>query len=450
VPVLPSAHSDDQSSAGSGSGFSEQFNGLTDSLPASRSKSSSGNGSTNGKSQQKKNTDNDAAPLALAGMPGVPAQTRPIVLQLPTEGSETPAETPVTNKKIAARMSTPCVCTKDPEPAPAFPGTPALDLMPGAKIALAALPTLTSANPANTTSPARPAQPAIAVNAAPAPAGGVTPVMPQATNTGDKDSRGEAGPSTAEAAARTAPSKTEAPQLEDMAFAARVSSPASAQQLSSQMAASAATSASTKKPVVPEAPATAAQPHPELLSQAASTAFQKNSELTTASLNVKAPAAPVAAASLEPAQFTTAAKPATALKDLTMQLAQPGTEKVDIRVVQQAGEVRVAVHTGDSDLAHGLRQGLSDLVGRLEENGYRAEAWRPVSVAPPVGAAAETNHTSGQSRNSDSQQQQSGGSPQDGGRRNQNQSNQPRWVEELESSMPAGGEFAGESHGLVN
>ena len=71
-------------------------------------------------------------------------------------------------------------------------------------------------------------------------------------------------------------------------------------------------------------------------------------------------------------------KPATVpLKDISLQVAQPGAQKVEVRVVQQSGELRVAVRTGDSDLAHGLQQGLSDLVGRLQENGFRAEAWRP-------------------------------------------------------------------------
>jgi hypothetical protein len=122
---------------------------------------------------------------------------------------------------------------------------------------------------------------------------------------------------------------------------------------------------------------------------------------------------------------------------------------VDVRVTQQAGEVRVAVHTGDADLAHGLRQGLSDLVGRLEENGYRAEAWRPAGVTTPVGQASESSHSSNNSRNTDSQAQP-GWSQQDSGRRNQNQSNQPRWVEELESSMPSGGELVGDINGHGN
>jgi hypothetical protein len=152
---------------------------------------------------------------------------------------------------------------------------------------------------------------------------------------------------------------------------------------------------------------------------------------------------------LQSTQLAAAPKLLTPLKEISLQVSNPGSENVDVRVVQQAGEVRVAVHTGDSDLAHGLRQGLSDLVGRLEENGYRAETWRPVSVAAPVGSTSESGQTAGNSRNADSQSQP-GWSQQDSGRRNQNQSNQPRWVEELESSMPAGGESGADSHGLSN
>ena len=104
-----------------------------------------------------------------------------------------------------------------------------------------------------------------------------------------------------------------------------------------------------------------------------------------------APSMPAAAASpaapappLKPVEMkvpeTQVKAAAGPLKDISVQVSQPGDQKVEVRVVQQSGELRVAVRTGDSDLAHGMQQGLSDLVGRLQDNGFRAEAWRPGGI----------------------------------------------------------------------
>ncbi len=51
--------------------------------------------------------------------------------------------------------------------------------------------------------------------------------------------------------------------------------------------------------------------------------------------------------------------------------------RVDIRLAEHAGEVRVTVHTPDRDLADSLRADLPDLVGKLHQNGFQAEVWRP-------------------------------------------------------------------------
>ena len=121
-------------------------------------------------------------------------------------------------------------------------------------------------------------------------------------------------------------------------------------------------------------------------------------------------------------------KPAAVpLKDISLQVAQPGDQKVEVRVVQQSGELRVAVRTGDSDLAHGLQQGLSDLVGRLQETGYRAEAWRPGGSAVQSGVVFESRSSPGGSQKGDPQSYSSGSQQQPGERR-QNHSQRPAWV----------------------
>jgi len=143
-------------------------------------------------------------------------------------------------------------------------------------------------------------------------------------------------------------------------------------------------------------------------------------------------------------------KPAAVpLKDISLQVAQSGDQKVEVRLVQQSGELRVAVRTGDSDLAHGLQQGLSDLVGRLQENGFRAEAWRPGGTAVTSGPVFESRTSPGGSQKDDSQAF-SGGSHQQPDERRQSQSQRPGWVEELEQSIGGVEQSQGASYGNVS
>ena len=79
-------------------------------------------------------------------------------------------------------------------------------------------------------------------------------------------------------------------------------------------------------------------------------------------------------AEAEPAE--PAAQPAT--RDVSLHLAD-GDSSVDIRMAERAGEIRVTVHTPDRDLANSLRADLPDLVGKLRQNGFEAEAWRPAT-----------------------------------------------------------------------
>ena len=156
-----------------------------------------------------------------------------------------------------------------------------------------------------------------------------------------------------------------------------------------------------------------------------------------------APSKPVEAKVLE-----TPPKPAAVpLKDISLQVAQSGNQGVEVRLTQQSGELRVAVRTADSELAHGLQQGLSDLVGRLQENGSRAEAWRPGGPVVQSGPVLESRSSPGGSQKDDSQSH-SGGSPQQQDGRRQSHSQRPAWVEELESSITGGEQSQGATYGI--
>jgi hypothetical protein len=123
---------------------------------------------------------------------------------------------------------------------------------------------------------------------------------------------------------------------------------------------------------------------------------------------------------------------------------------VELRVVERSGELQVAVRAANPDMEQGLRQGLSDLVGRLEQNGFRAEAWRPSAAVATVQSTAATPQRSTQFQNNNSGgQPQSGGSSQGRQQNNQQQSNRPRWVEELEGRLTGSGtSTSGESYGI--
>lgn len=183
--------------------------------------------------------------------------------------------------------------------------------------------------------------------------------------------------------------------------------------------------------------------------QAIIAAFEQNGKLSNGAIRPEAAEVP-RAEQLHPEPPQQAAKPAGQLKDISLQVTQPSNEKVDIRLVQQQGELRVAVHTGDFDLAHGLRQGLPELVGKLQSNGFQTETWRPgAAAAVATSSATETGNESNSSRNGDPQSQ-SGGQPQDQqGQQNHKQSNRPRWVEEMQSSL-RGGRVKGDFNGFSN
>jgi hypothetical protein len=156
-----------------------------------------------------------------------------------------------------------------------------------------------------------------------------------------------------------------------------------------------------------------------------------NTAAPTAADREAQPAAPAQAASVaRPAEVEPpeqAAPPVS--RDVSLHLAD-GESSVDIRMAERGGEVRVIVHTPNRDLAEALRADLPDLIGKLRQNGFQAEAWRP---------AAATQSDAGRRSGSDA-------SPfhehAQGGRRNGRQrqpqqppKNQTRWDGEWKSSL---------------
>jgi hypothetical protein len=124
------------------------------------------------------------------------------------------------------------------------------------------------------------------------------------------------------------------------------------------------------------------------------------------------------------------------VRDISLRLTDKDQGSVQVRLSERAGELHVSVRTPDAGLTRGLRDGLSDLVGRLENSGYRAETWQP------AGGNASNSHDQSHDSSSRGGQQQSGGGSgsgaghQDNARDQQERGGQtPKWVSELESNL---------------
>lgn len=69
-------------------------------------------------------------------------------------------------------------------------------------------------------------------------------------------------------------------------------------------------------------------------------------------------------------------RPASPAREIRLELLQ-GEERVELKLTDKAGELRVAVRTADNHLAERLRADLPALSSRLEQSGLRAETWQP-------------------------------------------------------------------------
>ena len=124
-------------------------------------------------------------------------------------------------------------------------------------------------------------------------------------------------------------------------------------------------------------------------------------------------------------------------REISMRLTPVESPTVDITLVDRGGSVHVAVRTPDTDLAHNLQSGLSELVHRLERKGFETETWSPSD------AGALKTASSGQANNNDSAFDRSSRDPRDAqqqgssGQQNQGR-NRPKWVAELEQRLATG------------
>ena len=122
------------------------------------------------------------------------------------------------------------------------------------------------------------------------------------------------------------------------------------------------------------------------------------------------------------------------LRDLSLRISEAGHESIDVKIVERGGDIRVAVRTSDIDLSHNLRNGLSDLVARLDRIGYQAETRRPAETA---GSGAE--HSNWRGSGGDAQARHGNAGSSSGSSHGHHQERQPRpqpqWLEEMQQGL---------------
>jgi len=150
---------------------------------------------------------------------------------------------------------------------------------------------------------------------------------------------------------------------------------------------------------------------------------------------------------VESARLETRSQPLREISVLIPQPAAEGTkpEAVEVRLLDRAGQVHVAVRTGDARLSQSLGAQLGDLVTQLEHSGYRTETWRPADSTAVAGVSgvAETSPQqlqSGPDRDgySGSGRQQQGGNADSSSQQQRQDQEQarPQWLNALEESLP--------------
>jgi hypothetical protein len=145
---------------------------------------------------------------------------------------------------------------------------------------------------------------------------------------------------------------------------------------------------------------------------------------------MKAPLEGGAPQLLEP-QGESGARAGESVHNISLRLTNADQSSVQVRLTERAGELLVSVRTPDVSLSRGLRDGLPDLIGHLQVNGYKADTWQPGSngnAAGQDGGQDAPSHGHSQQRNGSGPGSQ--GEPQS----DQQQDETPKWVRELESS----------------
>jgi hypothetical protein len=130
-----------------------------------------------------------------------------------------------------------------------------------------------------------------------------------------------------------------------------------------------------------------------------------------------------------PADETTKTGPAN---QISISVPAGDQQKVEVRLMDRAGEVRVSVHAPNEELAGTLRQDLGSLTGKLNQSGYTTEAFTPSRGSGEFSRDqknADPQQQNGSERQSSARDPQQQSSPQNG------RGKRPAWLDELDNSL---------------
>jgi hypothetical protein len=182
-----------------------------------------------------------------------------------------------------------------------------------------------------------------------------------------------------------------------------------------------------------------------------SEAIAPKPEVRTASLPLAAGlaenSAPSRPAESRPADSQPVARPAeivppsevaetpASVRDIRLQFtADEG--RIQVRMAERGGEVRVTVHTADQNVAGALRADLPSLSGRLEQAGFHSETWHG------SGAQSAEPTLRGESPSGMSQQDTPEPGQQNPGRQQQEQQQERRAAEEKQATTKRSDDFS--------
>jgi hypothetical protein len=106
------------------------------------------------------------------------------------------------------------------------------------------------------------------------------------------------------------------------------------------------------------------------------------------------------------------AKPAS-VRDVKFEVTG-GEHRVEVRLSERGGEVKMTVRTPDAHLASALREDLPALTARLEESGFRSEAWHPTASSPNEWRHTAESSAANAFQDANSQSREHDREPQDG------------------------------------
>ncbi len=136
------------------------------------------------------------------------------------------------------------------------------------------------------------------------------------------------------------------------------------------------------------------------------------------------------AAAVEPSSGTSradldaaASERTESVRNVRLQVEGENNQRVDVRLTELGGELRVNVRSADATLTQAMQDHMPDLTNRLQQEHFRTEVWLPRSSQTSASDSSNTRGSHSQAGNTSDQQNS-------GRRQNGRQNNQRDWQDE--------------------